>query len=191
MESELLGQSPSLLERLSVQRVLACWLQLQYADVMACTASEQLSQAKFWSQHQDRAHRRYTSAVKQLATIRQLMPGSSGVVENKVADAASPQPRNVAEDEHQAGSRPEVDHNGSRDGLAAGGNGRAEEHPHGPLNGNVNGHSKPVPVANGDDAATSPPSSESGQPETGPEKGKPINRVLSFREGSALSPVAD
>ena len=89
MESQLLGTSPSLLERLSVQRVVACWLQLQYADAMVCTANDQLAQAKFWSVHQDRAHRRYTSAIKQLTAVRQLLLGSAQGEQAKAAKAAT------------------------------------------------------------------------------------------------------
>ncbi|MCH7729218.1 MAG: hypothetical protein IH991_22470, partial [Planctomycetes bacterium] len=191
MECQLLGASPSLLERLSVQRVVACWLQLQYADVMACTENDQLAQTTFWSQHQDRAHRRYTSAVKQLAMIRQLLPGTSGVEDSKPASAASDQSQNVVDEDCLAESRPEVTGNGSQSTFAVGGNGQAEVGPHGLLNGHANGHSKSERVAISNDAATSPPRSESGEAETKPKNGKPINRILPLHESAALSSVAN
>lgn len=69
MEAQLLGPTPSHLERLAVERVVACWLALQHTDVV-CTTEKNLTQAKFWAQQQDRASRRYEAAVKLLLDIR-------------------------------------------------------------------------------------------------------------------------
>ncbi len=73
MRMELEGPSPSPIERLLVDRVVACWLQTEAADYRAtppkgCT----LAQANSLSKRQDRAHRRFLSAMKTLATVRKL-----------------------------------------------------------------------------------------------------------------------
>jgi hypothetical protein len=74
LRAELGGPSPSPLERLLVARVLACWLQVHYAD----TAYAQLKAASP-AQHaaalkrQNAAQQRYLQAVKALATVRKLL----------------------------------------------------------------------------------------------------------------------
>ena len=72
METELAGESPSLVERLAVERVVSCWLHMQHADTMSVVAAETLGQARYWSQRQDQAHRRYTAALNQLTALQQL-----------------------------------------------------------------------------------------------------------------------
>ena len=74
MKVELSRPGASALENLAAQRVVACWLQLQHADAVCSTPDLTLPQGKFWALEQDRAHRRYLSAVKQLTTLRQLLP---------------------------------------------------------------------------------------------------------------------
>jgi hypothetical protein len=92
LEKELLAASPTPLERLGVQRVVACWLQLQYADAMVCSARDNLAQGKFWSQQQDRAHRRYHSAVKQLLAIREILPKAGQTTAESAVDASQELP---------------------------------------------------------------------------------------------------
>jgi hypothetical protein len=77
MRAELSRPDASELEKLAVQRVVACWLQLQHADAASAAPDQSLQQGKFWAQEQDRAHRRYLTAVKQLTTLRQLLPSSA------------------------------------------------------------------------------------------------------------------
>jgi hypothetical protein len=91
LEAELLAEAPTSLERLGVQRVVACWLQLQYADTMVCTARENVTQSKFWSGQQDRAHRRYQSSVKQLLAIRELVPSTTKTAAGPAAEPGSPE----------------------------------------------------------------------------------------------------
>jgi hypothetical protein len=131
MEVELLGPSSTTLERLSVERVVASWLQLQYADTMSATATkDNLSHFKFWSQHQDRAHKRYQSAVKQLLAIRDLVPKTTKkAVES---EAGSPAPTGVRHagpgtEPRPAGSNGHGEGNGSRSG-----NGQAPKPADGP-----------------------------------------------------------
>lgn len=76
MREELAGSSPSSLERLLVERVVACWLSLQEAELRyTCNVgSLTLSQADFHQRRLDRLHRRYLSAIRTLAQIRKLGP---------------------------------------------------------------------------------------------------------------------
>jgi hypothetical protein len=74
LRAELAGPSPSPLERLLVARVLACWLQVHYAD----TAYAQLKAASP-AQHsaalkrQNSAQQRYVQTVRALATVTRLL----------------------------------------------------------------------------------------------------------------------
>ena len=75
LRSELGGASPSPLERLLADRVVACWLQVHHADAVAAQARDQsLKQADCSSKRQDRAHRRYLSAMGALTAVRRLLP---------------------------------------------------------------------------------------------------------------------
>ena len=81
LRTELAGPGPSPLERLLVERVVACWLQVHYSDA----AYAQLkgggpAQHAVALRRQDSAQRRYLQAVKALATVRKLLrPGLSPV----------------------------------------------------------------------------------------------------------------
>ena len=72
---ELSGPSPSVLERLLVERVMACWLQVYSADVLYAQNLGKLtpSQSEFFQRRQDRAHRRFLSAIRSLAQVRRLL----------------------------------------------------------------------------------------------------------------------
>ena len=59
--------------RLLVDRIVACWLQLQSADIAAIqTQSGSLKLLEFYERRRSQAHRRFLSAVKMLATVRKL-----------------------------------------------------------------------------------------------------------------------
>ena len=73
LRDELAGPNPSPVERLLVERAVACWLQVQDADVRAVPTGDQTPKlATFHQDRLDRAHRRYLSALKALATVRKL-----------------------------------------------------------------------------------------------------------------------
>jgi hypothetical protein len=75
MRNDLAGASPTPLERLLVNRVVMCWLQLQHADSTVAKAETQnitLTQGAYHRDRQDRAHKRYLSAIKTLAQVRRL-----------------------------------------------------------------------------------------------------------------------
>ncbi len=74
LRAELAGPNPTPVERLLVERVVACWLQVQDADIRYaqrqgdCT----LAQGDYYQRRMDRAHKRYLSALKTLALVRKL-----------------------------------------------------------------------------------------------------------------------
>lgn len=77
LKREIAGSHPSALEQLAVERVVQTWLWTQHTD-MACTDTNvSLSQARFWANRQDAAHRRFISAVKALTLVRTLLPSTT------------------------------------------------------------------------------------------------------------------
>jgi hypothetical protein len=73
LREELLGTSTAAMERLLVDQIIACWLQLKQAEMAA--GSDQLTslmQRRFFDQRLERAQRRYFSALKLLAQVRRL-----------------------------------------------------------------------------------------------------------------------
>jgi hypothetical protein len=73
MRAELAGPTPTPLEKLLVERIVTCWLQLQDADIRFAQAKElTINQADYHQRRIDRAHKRFLSAVKTLATVRRL-----------------------------------------------------------------------------------------------------------------------
>lgn len=73
MREELEGPTPSPTERLLVDRIVACWLQMQEADLRyAQEGSCSFAQADYHLRRQDRAHRRFLTAMKTLATVRKM-----------------------------------------------------------------------------------------------------------------------
>ena len=133
MEVELLGPSPTPLERLSVERVVACWLQLQYADTASAAPAETIAQQKFWAQRQDQAHRRYQASVRQLLAIRQAIPKSSqteaesGTSSADSATDASPESTGVTHADPDTTPRPAASNGNGRVNGSRFGNGEAPE----------------------------------------------------------------
>jgi len=73
MRVELAGPNLSAIEKLVVDRVIACWLQVYHADLIAAQAGTvSLQQGDYLQRRQDRAHNRFNAAVKSLATVRRL-----------------------------------------------------------------------------------------------------------------------
>jgi len=81
LRAELAGPGPSPLERLLVERVVACWLQTNYADAAyAQLKGNGPAQHTAALRRQNSAQQRYLQAVKALATVRKLLrPGLSPV----------------------------------------------------------------------------------------------------------------
>ena len=76
-QQELLAPDDSALERLLVDRVLACWLQIAHADVEQAHSLDpgrpNVRAGGPLQDRQDRAHARFVKAVKTLATVRRLL----------------------------------------------------------------------------------------------------------------------
>lgn len=77
MREELAGSEPTPLERLLVERVVACWFQVQYADAIyaqnVTNGRMTFEQGDYYQRRQDRAHGRYLSAIRTLAQVRRLL----------------------------------------------------------------------------------------------------------------------
>ena len=73
MRAELAGPQPNPIERLLVERLVACWLQVYHADAQAAKFTEgTFAEGNYMQRRQNRAHRRFLSAIKTLATVRRL-----------------------------------------------------------------------------------------------------------------------
>jgi hypothetical protein len=78
MKDDLAGAAASPLEKLVIERVVVCWLQLQHADCLeAQTGGESINLATFKMKRQEAAHRRYLGAIGALIAHRKLLPGST------------------------------------------------------------------------------------------------------------------
>ncbi len=73
---ELAGPEPSPLEQLLAERIVACWLQLQYAEAIYAQnlGDMNMVQSEYHQRRLDRLHKRYLSSIKTLAQIRKLGP---------------------------------------------------------------------------------------------------------------------
>lgn len=73
MRAELAGPDPTPVERLLVERVVACWLQVQDADTRYAQATGLSRQwLTLYMDRMDRANKRYLAALKTLAMVRKL-----------------------------------------------------------------------------------------------------------------------
>ncbi len=183
MENDLLGSSNTPLEELCIQRIIACWLQLQYADTMCVSAtSENITQAKFWSDCQQRADRRFNAAIKSLSAVRKFLPSANepkAVPERNDTTSVGPseapttgEPQVAAA---EAAERPET--------KSPGHNGTATHTPlkeriAGSLPADANGQT----VANtaSDDGAETHTGDEEDCSLPEPTNGKSVNRILQF-----------
>ena len=126
METGLAGPSSSPLERLAVQRIVACWLETQYAAVQGPEPTgNTLRHAKFALQIKESAEKRFHAAIKSLSLIRQMLPSgatSDAKPSQDTAAATVPVP--------------------SRNGTAAA---AANGSPNGHGNGSSKGHRRSTP----------------------------------------------
>jgi len=75
IEADLDMEHSGRLEQLLIRRISLSWAQSHHGDVLVARAApENLRDAKFVAGWRDRAHRRFLSAVKTLATVRKLLP---------------------------------------------------------------------------------------------------------------------
>jgi hypothetical protein len=76
LRQQLSRPSQSPLEGLAVQRLVACWIQLQFVESMCVKAEGKFEGARFWLQRQQQAHKLYAAAEKSLLMVRGLVPAS-------------------------------------------------------------------------------------------------------------------
>ena len=76
LRGELVGLSPTPLERLLVDQIIICWLQVNQAE-RTCVGFFQdgggMAEAEFHQRRLDRAQRRYLAAIRTLAQVRRLL----------------------------------------------------------------------------------------------------------------------
>ena len=73
LRKDLLGDDPTPLERLLVDRIVVTWLQVQYCDFNYGVRKDlSVAQSEHASRYQDRVQRRHLAACKALAQVRKL-----------------------------------------------------------------------------------------------------------------------
>lgn len=77
LRRELLGPSPSPIERLLVDRIVICWMQVHHADWLAANqhlgGNYSFKHGEYFQERQGCAQRRYLAALKALAQVRKLL----------------------------------------------------------------------------------------------------------------------
>jgi hypothetical protein len=100
LRDELAGPAPAPLERLLVDRIVACWLQLHIGDLFLAQKEGTLkvAQAEYHERTRDRAQQRYLAAIKTLALVRKLaLPVLQVNIAKKQVNVAGPYPAVDAE----------------------------------------------------------------------------------------------
>jgi hypothetical protein len=83
MRHELSGANPTPLESLLIERILACWVQVHFADALTAHAQQRKganSELRYLQKRQESAGRCLTEAVKQLSLARRVAQGKSKAV---------------------------------------------------------------------------------------------------------------
>jgi hypothetical protein len=81
------------LERLLVERIAACWLQVQDAEIKYMHNHKQLTlqQVEFHQRRMDATHKRYLVAIKALALVRKLaLPALQVNIARKQVNVSAP-----------------------------------------------------------------------------------------------------
>jgi len=73
LQGELTPGEPTPIERLLVDRVLANWLRLHFAELAATQAMNRPKHAEFWDKRQSRAERAYLASLGALTTMRKFL----------------------------------------------------------------------------------------------------------------------
>src|SRR5262245_905166 len=75
MKADLAGPSPSLVEKMLVERVGVCWLHVNYLEIESTRGLGKTNtpQAVYVQRRLDSANRRYLTALRQLVTVRRLL----------------------------------------------------------------------------------------------------------------------
>ncbi len=95
------------MEKLLVDQIIACWLQLKQAEICAgSNRPRSLMQGRFHDQRLDRAQRRYFGAMKMLAQVRGLP--LSALIPAKPPDSVQTADAPKTEPERRLGPSPNV-----------------------------------------------------------------------------------
>ena len=90
LRNELEEPGASRLEKLLIERIVATWLQVQFAEINVATSEKQpLPQRRFYQQQLDSANRQFLTSTKQLMALRHLLPKLD---KRKCPEAFSPLP---------------------------------------------------------------------------------------------------
>lgn len=135
MKKQLTSPSSSLLERLTIQRIAATWLEVQYVGTAVATEGLTMPQARYWSRRQADADKRYNNALRSLELVRRLVSPAETATQQSQADAAKTQRQQPAEG--KCGTKPLT----KRPALAAANNHEATHRTNG-----KNGHNKVLAV---------------------------------------------
>jgi len=91
LETELLSGTSTPLERLTVQRIVACWLETNYAAVQGPEPTgATLKHARFALQVRESAEKRFNAAIKSYSLVRQLLCTSGKVADRQPKTPAVP-----------------------------------------------------------------------------------------------------
>jgi len=73
LKEELDGRTP--LERLLIERVVACWLNVYYIDALYAKRLNDVTcaEGEYFQRRQERAHRQYLLAIRTLAQVCRLL----------------------------------------------------------------------------------------------------------------------
>ena len=118
------------LERLTVGRVVACWLHVQHADRLCANADAGDSPSTVWARRQEIAEKRYMTAIKSLKLVQKMMPrptndkpssASKEAAEAEAADDKKPPLAPATENCRESSNGQHADHsqNGRHTGSPA------------------------------------------------------------------------
>lgn len=68
------------LERFLIDHIVLCWLELYFVRTAAMQPQQHMKDARYWDQRQDKVDARFRTALKELATLRELLGGADKVV---------------------------------------------------------------------------------------------------------------
>ena len=75
LKADLAGEHPTRLERLLIDQVIACWMEVSYLETASADPGRSsLDQAGFHLKRLESAQKRYLSAMKALTALRALAP---------------------------------------------------------------------------------------------------------------------
>ncbi len=75
MRLDLGGEHPTRMERMLVDQVIMCWMEVKYLETATASAEgSSLAQASFRLKHVESAQKRYLTSIKMMTEVRTLIP---------------------------------------------------------------------------------------------------------------------